>query len=70
MMYAEGLLSSDPKDDFVTSNLWTSDSSQVNGGAIKFDLDWVVSGWQSNTCDLWEEVSLRRARRSEAKNDA
>ena len=56
MMYAEDLLSNNPKDEFVTSNLWTGDSSTINGGAIKFDLDWVVSGWDSNTCDLWEEV--------------
>ena len=25
-------------------------------GVIKHDLDWVVTGWDSNTCDLWEEV--------------
>lgn len=22
----------------------------------RYDLDWVVSGWDSNSCDLWEEV--------------
>jgi glucoamylase len=56
MFYAEELLEADAKDSFVTENLWTGDSSSLNGGAIKFDLDWVVDGWDSNTCDLWEEV--------------
>jgi len=23
---------------------------------IKFDLEWVLSNWQSDGCDLWEEV--------------
>ena len=25
--------------------------------AIKFDLDYIVSGYNSNTCDLWEEIT-------------
>ena len=41
--------------DYVKQHLWTG-SSDKNGGAIKFDLDWVASGWNSNGCDLWEEV--------------
>jgi len=36
-----------PSKDYVTSSLWK---------AIKADLDWVVGGWDSDTCDLWEEV--------------
>ena len=28
-----------------------------HGGSIKYDLDYVANGgWQTNTCDLWEEV--------------
>jgi hypothetical protein len=23
---------------------------------IKFDIDWILSNWQSNGCDLWEEI--------------
>lgn len=42
--------------DFVQENLWTGDSSVKNGGAIKYDLDWIVDNWQSEGCDLWEEV--------------
>lgn len=41
--------------DYVSKYLWTSDGS-LNGGAIQYDLDYVVGGWESNTCDLWEEV--------------
>jgi glucoamylase len=43
------------QDSYVYQNLWTKDGSK-NGGAIKYDLDWVVSNWQSDGCDLWEEV--------------
>ena len=28
----------------------------LHGGAIKYDLDYVVDGYASDTCDLWEEV--------------
>jgi glucoamylase len=42
--------------DFVTNYLWTNDVSKHNGGAIKYDLDYVVSGYTTNTCDLWEEI--------------
>lgn len=41
---------------FVTSNLWTNDPNQRNGGAIAYDLDFVSQNWQSSSCDLWEEV--------------
>lgn len=42
--------------EVVTSLLWTGSGGAHFGGAIKHDLDWVVTGWDSNTCDLWEEV--------------
>jgi len=41
---------------YVKQYLWTGDSNNYHGGAIKFDLDYVVSGYNSNTCDLWEEI--------------
>ena len=40
----------------MTQYLWTGDNSKYHGGAIKYDLDYVVSGYSSNTCDLWEEI--------------
>ena len=33
--------------EYIKENLWP---------AIKYDLDWVVSGYDENSCDLWEEV--------------
>ncbi len=44
------------ESSYVKQFLWTGDSSQYHGGAIKYDLDYVVSGYSSNTCDLWEEI--------------
>ena len=44
------------ESDYVKQYLWTGDSSVYNGGAIKYDLDYVVSGFNSSTCDLWEEI--------------
>jgi glucoamylase len=31
-------------------------SSAYNGGAVRFDLDWVAANWPNNGCDLWEEI--------------
>ena len=36
--------------------LWTGDSGKYNGGAVKYDLDWIADNWKTNGCDLWEEV--------------
>mmetsp|Transcript_30110 Transcript_30110/g.32819 ORF Transcript_30110/g.32819 Transcript_30110/m.32819 type:complete len:507 (+) Transcript_30110:78-1598(+) len=41
---------------YVKDNLWTGSSSNKNGGAIKYDLDYIVSNYATNTCDLWEEI--------------
>eukprot|EP01129_Flabellula_baltica_P000376 TRINITY_DN1039_c0_g1_i1.p1 TRINITY_DN1039_c0_g1~~TRINITY_DN1039_c0_g1_i1.p1 ORF type:complete len:504 (+),score=104.61 TRINITY_DN1039_c0_g1_i1:109-1620(+) len=41
--------------DYVTKFLWRNDT-QLNGGAIKYDLDWVVKNWEQDGCDLWEEI--------------
>jgi len=55
MMFANTLI--DQNDStFVSENLWTGDGSK-NGGAIKYDLDYVVGNYQSSTCDLWEEYT-------------
>lgn len=51
--FADYLLSNGEKD-FVQENMWTG--GDKNGGTIKYDLDWVADNWQSNGCDLWEEV--------------
>eukprot|EP01127_Copromyxa_protea_P012578 TRINITY_DN3302_c0_g1_i1.p1 TRINITY_DN3302_c0_g1~~TRINITY_DN3302_c0_g1_i1.p1 ORF type:complete len:503 (+),score=114.35 TRINITY_DN3302_c0_g1_i1:19-1527(+) len=40
---------------FVKQYLWTG-SSTLNGGAIKYDLEWVAENWSQNGCDLWEEI--------------
>jgi glucoamylase len=55
ILAANSLIAAGQKD-YVTEYLWTGDSSKYNGGAIKYDLDYVVSGYSSNTCDLWEEI--------------
>lgn len=54
MIFAQSQLAAG-NSDYVHKYLWTSDGS-LNGGAIQYDLDYVVNGWDSNTCDLWEEV--------------
>jgi hypothetical protein len=30
--------------EFVKSYLWTNDASKYNGGAVKYDLDYIVTG--------------------------
>jgi glucoamylase len=42
--------------DFVKQNLWTGSDNMLHGGAIKYDLDYVVTSYATNTCDLWEEI--------------
>lgn len=53
--YANELLKNG-SSSIVSRFLWTGSDSANQGGAIKYDLDWVAQNWQSNTCDLWEEV--------------
>eukprot|EP00054_Salpingoeca_dolichothecata_P003368 m.26619 g.26619 ORF g.26619 m.26619 type:complete len:532 (+) comp13794_c0_seq1:72-1667(+) len=43
------------QESYVKQYLYTM-SSSYNGGAIKYDLDWVVANWEQSSCDLWEEV--------------
>lgn len=56
MMFANTLINEQNDSAFVSENLWTGDGSK-NGGAIKFDLDYVVQNYQTSTCDLWEEYT-------------
>ena len=54
MQYAE-VLFNNGQSSVVTQYLWTTGA--YNGGAIKYDLDWVASNFIGyETCDLWEEV--------------
>ena len=55
MIAAQSLMDAG-ETDYVKKYLWTGSSSSYNGGAIKYDLDYVVTGYTSNTCDLWEEI--------------
>lgn len=54
IMFANSLIARG-ESNYVSLYLWTGNSN-YNGGAIKYDLDYVVSGYSSNTCDLWEEI--------------
>lgn len=56
LIIAANSLIADGQTDYVKEYLWTGDSSKYNGGAIKYDLDYVISGYNSSTCDLWEEI--------------
>jgi glucoamylase len=55
MMFADALIANGQLE-YVQKYLWTGDSNVYQGGAIKRDLDYVVSGYSSDTCDLWEEI--------------
>jgi hypothetical protein len=46
----------DENDAYVREFLWTSDARRFNGGAIKYDLDWVANNYNALGCDLWEEI--------------
>jgi len=52
MTYAD-ILIKNGQTDLVKEKLW---NNVGNGGAIKFDLDFVIKSWSSNSCDLWEEI--------------
>ena len=44
-------------DSYVKQYLYTGNPSVYHGGAIKYDLDWVVDNWNTQGCDLWEEIT-------------
>lgn len=50
--YANDLIAAGQKN-FVTANLWNSDPSQPG---INHDLDYVLSQWNQDSGDPWEEV--------------
>jgi glucoamylase len=41
---------------YVQQYLWTGNQGSYNGGAIKYNLDYIAGGYNSTTCDLWEEI--------------
>ncbi len=41
---------------YVKQNLWTGSNANLHGGAIKYDLDYIVNNFATSTCDLWEEI--------------
>eukprot|EP00339_Tiarina_fusa_P018567 CAMPEP_0117057448 /NCGR_PEP_ID=MMETSP0472-20121206/39891_1 /TAXON_ID=693140 ORGANISM="Tiarina fusus, Strain LIS" /NCGR_SAMPLE_ID=MMETSP0472 /ASSEMBLY_ACC=CAM_ASM_000603 /LENGTH=403 /DNA_ID=CAMNT_0004774353 /DNA_START=253 /DNA_END=1461 /DNA_ORIENTATION=+ len=53
--YANTLLANG-QSSYISQYLWTGNPSSYNGGAIKYDLDWIVDNWQQQGCDLWEEI--------------
>lgn len=55
IMAAQSLMASG-QTDYVKTYLWTGDQSKYRGGAIKYDLDYIVDNYNTNTCDLWEEI--------------
>lgn len=56
ILYANTLLTNGKKDD-VLSYLWTNDDSKYHGGAIKYDLDWIINNWSTTTgYDPWEDL--------------
>jgi len=54
--YALALAAAGRKAEIASQGLWTGDASIKNGGLVKHDLDWAAENWQSNGCDLWEEI--------------
>mmetsp|Transcript_21576 Transcript_21576/g.23533 ORF Transcript_21576/g.23533 Transcript_21576/m.23533 type:complete len:516 (-) Transcript_21576:705-2252(-) len=56
MMIAAQNLINNNELSYVQSYLWTNNANSYNGGAIKYDLDYILTGYDSNTCDLWEET--------------
>jgi glucoamylase len=56
IMFANSLID-DNQTDWVREYLWTGNTNKYHGGAIKYDLDWIVSGgYKQSSCDLWEEI--------------
>ena len=55
MLAADSLIAAGEMS-YVQQYLWTGDKNKYNGGAIKYDLDYVITNYNTNTCDLWEEI--------------
>lgn len=58
ILYALKLIENGQKD-YVAKYLWTGDANKYHGGAIKYDLDWLVQGVNQvvKSFDLWEDLS-------------
>lgn len=56
MIFADELIARN-QTSYVSEYLWTGSSSKYHGGAIKYDLDYVINNYGSSTCDLWEEYT-------------
>jgi glucoamylase len=41
---------------FVKDYLWTGSQDKYQGGVIKYNLDYLLNGYNTDTCDLWEEI--------------
>lgn len=54
-MLAANSLIANGESSYVKQYLWTGSESSLNGGAIKYMLDYIVTAnnWESTTCDLW-----------------
>jgi glucoamylase len=57
LMIAADHLIQHGQSEYVKEHLWTNDPNAYHGGAIKYDLDYIVDGYDDETCDLWEEVT-------------
>lgn len=56
ILYANALLKNG-KSDYILSYLWTKDDNKYHGGAIKYDLDWIINHWSTTTgFDPWEDL--------------
>lgn len=41
---------------YVQQYLWTGNQSNYNGGAIKYNLDFIAGNYNTTTCDIWGEI--------------
>jgi len=53
--YANELIKAGSSPSVQSLGLWTN-SSNLSGGAIAWDLDYAVTIDDMQTCDLWEEI--------------
>lgn len=70
LIQAANSLIANGESSYVKQYLWTSNEASLNGGAIKYMLDYIVTSnnWESTTCDLWvsHACSLGSRQRSHA----
>lgn len=56
IMFANSLIANN-QSEWVRQYLWTGDVNNYHNGTIKYDLDWIVNRFNTDTCDLWEEIT-------------